>query len=52
MRTIKTEGYNVIRIRDCQSCGDIFMDTETIDNVQYNIYLGFCGYCTYYAVKA
>lgn len=51
MNTIKTQNYNIIRIKECMSCGDVLMDTETINNIKYNIYLGYNGYHTYYAVK-
>lgn len=52
MNTIKTKGYNIVRVKDCCSCGDVLMDTEVINDVTYNIYLGYNGYHTYYAVKA
>lgn len=51
MKTIKSKEYYTIRIRDCQACGDVLMGSEVIDGKEYNIYLGYCGYCTYYAVE-
>ena len=29
----------------------ILMGLEKIDNKEYEIYLGFCGYASYYAVE-
>ena len=51
MKTIKSKEYYTIRVRDCQACGDVLMGSEVIDGKEYNIYLGYCGYCTYYAVE-
>lgn len=51
MKTVKSKEYYVIRVRECQACGDVFMGSEIIDGVTYDIYLGFCGYHTYYAVE-
>lgn len=51
MKTIKTNNYSTLIIKNTMSVGDILLDTETIENIQYNIYVGFCGYCIYYAVK-
>lgn len=51
MKTIKTNNYSTLIIKNTMSVGDILLDTETIENIQYNIYVSFCGYCIYYAVK-
>ena len=51
MKTIKTNGFYTVRVRECQSCGDVLMATETIDNKQYDIYLGYCGYTSFYVVE-
>ena len=51
METIRTNGFNVVRIRKCQSCGDVLMTTENINGKEYEIYLGYCGYTSFYAVK-
>ena len=51
MLIVKTNGYNVVRVRECNACGDVLMDTEVINGKEYNIYLGYCGYVSYYAVE-
>ena len=51
MKTIKTNGYNTVRVRECNACGDVLMDTEVINGTEYEIYLGYCGYPNYYAVE-
>ena len=51
MVTVKSNRYNVIRVRECYACGDVFMDTEVINGKEYNIYLGYCGCTYYYAVE-
>ena len=51
MLTVKTNGYNTVRVREGMSCGDVFMDTEIINGKEYDIYLGYCGYVNYYAVE-
>lgn len=51
MLTVKTNGYNTVRVRECNACGDVLMDTEIINGKEYNIYLGYCGYVSYYAVE-
>lgn len=51
MKTIKSNNYNTIQVKACMACGDVLMDTETINGKQYNIYLGYCGYHIYYAVE-
>ena len=51
MLTVKTNGYNTVRVRKCNACGDVLMDTEVINGKEYNIYLGYCGYVSYYAVE-
>ena len=51
MLTVKTNGYNTVRERECNACGDVLMDTEVINGKEYNIYLGYCGYVSYYAVE-
>jgi hypothetical protein len=51
MLIVKTNGYNTVRVRECNACGDVLMDTEVINGKEYNIYLGYCGYVNYYAVE-
>ena len=51
MLTVKTNGYNIVKVRECNACGDVLMDTEVINGKEYNIYLGYCGYVNYYAVE-
>ena len=51
MEAIRTNGFNVVRVRKCQSCGDVLMATENINGKQYEIYLGYCGYTSFYAVE-
>lgn len=51
MVTVKSNRYNVVKVRECYSYGDVFMDTEVINGKEYNIYLGYCGYTYYYAVE-
>ena len=51
METIRTNGFNLVRVRKCQSCGDVLMATENINGKQYEIYLGYCGYTSFYAIK-
>ena len=51
MLTVKTNKYNTVRVRECNACGDVLMDTEIINGKEYNIYLGYCGYVNYYAVE-
>ena len=49
--TIKTNNYGIIRIRECNACGDVLIDTQTINDKEYKIYLGYCGYVNYYAIE-
>ena len=51
MLTVKTNGYNIVKVRECNACGDVLMDTEVINGKEYTIYLGYCGYVNYYAVE-
>lgn len=51
MLTVKTNGYNTVRVREGTACGDVFMDTEIINGKEYDIYLGYCGYTYFYAVE-
>ena len=49
MKTIKTNGYNVIRVKETWACGDLPIDTEVVDGITYDIWVGFNGYTYYYA---
>ena len=49
--TIKSNKYGIMRVRPTFSCGDMLMGLETIGNKSYEVYLGFCGYASYYAVE-
>ena len=51
MNTIKSNKYGIMRIRPCNSCGDLLMGTEKLGEKNYDIYLGYCGYHSYYAVE-
>jgi len=48
---VMSNKYGMIRVRPTFSCGDVLMGLEKIDNKEYEIYLGFCGYASYYAVE-
>ena len=52
MKTIKTNNYGTVMLREHNACGDVLLYTENIDNTTYNIYLGFCGCPYYYATVA
>ena len=51
MLTVKTNGYNIVKVRECYACGDVLMETEVINGKEYDIYLGYCGYTYFYAVE-
>lgn len=51
MTFIKTNNYNTIKVKGCKACGDLLMGAEQINGKHYEIYLGYCGYPTYYAVE-
>ena len=51
MLIVKTNKYNTVRVRECNAYGDVLMDTEIINDKEYNIYLGYCSYVNYYAVE-
>ena len=40
MKTIKSKEYYTIRVRDCQACGDVLMDSEVIDGKEYILQAG------------
>lgn len=49
--TINSKEFGSMFIKDAYSCGDAKMNTEIINGVTYDIYLGYCGYVQFYAVK-
>lgn len=51
MKTLKSNEYGLMRIKEGSACGDAFMTTEIINGTPYNIYLGYCGYIQFYAVE-
>ena len=51
MKTIRTNDFNVLKVKECQACGDVLINSVTINGINYNIYLGYCGHYNYYAVK-
>lgn len=48
---VKSKTYNLLRVKSHKVCGDLMLQTEIIDNEEYEIYLGYNGYLNHYAVK-
>ena len=46
MKTVNTEKFGTVMVRESNGCGDVLLGNEK----GYNIYLGYLGYPTYYAV--
>lgn len=50
MKTLNTTNYGTVRVRECNGCGDVLLETETINGTEYEIYLGYLGSFQKYAV--
>ena len=48
---VKTQGYGMVRIKEINGICDVLLETQTIGGREYNIYLGYCGYKSFYAVE-
>lgn len=49
--TITTAKYGTMMIKKGTGCGDKFMETIALNGKVYDIYLGYLGYPTFYAVE-
>jgi hypothetical protein len=48
---ITTAKYGTMMIRKGAGCGDTLLETVSINGKLYEIYLGYLGYPTFYAVE-
>lgn len=53
MNTIYVQnlGEFIVKTNKGVGCGDTLIGTETINGNVYNLYMGYCGYMRFYAIK-